>query len=84
MSSFFLDMYLQLQIPCTSTNYLSEEHLESSRTSALELFCGNKESVKAVGDFRRKAPSWIFDRMLHGEIKQNSSTTWVIKPNMCN
>ena len=35
----------------------SDEHLEPSRTSAVELFCGNSQCVKAVGYFRRKAPS---------------------------
>ena len=41
----------------------SEAHLESSRTSAVELFCRNSKCVKAVGYFRRRAPSCIFDRM---------------------
>ena len=41
----------------------SEAHLESSRTSAVELFCTNSQRVKAVGYFRRRAPSCIFDRM---------------------
>ena len=40
-----------------------EAHLESSRTSAVELFCRNSKCVKAVGYFRRRAPSCIFDRM---------------------
>ena len=29
-----------------------------------EVFlCGNSQHVKAVGYFRRRPPSWIFDRM---------------------
>ena len=41
----------------------SEVHLESSRTSAVELFYKNSQRVKAVGYFCRRAPSCIFDRM---------------------
>ena len=41
----------------------SEAHLESSLTSAVELFCGNSQRVKTVGYFRRRAPSWMLDKM---------------------
>ena len=62
---------LQLQIPCTyslpalhiySTSnrrhiWNPVEHLKWS------FFCRNSQRVKAVGYFRRRAPSCIFDRM---------------------
>ena len=41
----------------------SQAHLESSQTSAVELFRGNSQRVKAVGYFHRRAPSCIFERM---------------------
>ena len=41
----------------------SEALLESSRTSAVELFCRNSQRVKAVRYFCKRAPSCIFDRM---------------------
>ena len=44
--------YLQLEV-----------HLESSQTSAVELFCRNSERVKGVGYFCKRVPSCIFDRM---------------------
>ena len=44
--------YLQLEV-----------HLESRRTSVVELFCRNNQRVKTVGYFRRRAPSCIFDSM---------------------
>ena len=40
-----------------------EVHLESSQTSVVELFRGNSQRVKEVGYFRRRAPSWMFDRL---------------------
>ena len=43
----------------------SEAHLESIRTSPMELFCENRQRVKAVGCFRRRAPSCMFDRMFN-------------------
>ena len=41
----------------------SEAHLKSSLTSAVVLFRINSERVKAVGYFRRRATSYIFDRV---------------------
>ena len=41
----------------------SEVHLESSQTSAVELFCGNSQGVKTVDYFRKRAPSCIFGSM---------------------
>ena len=43
----------------------SEAHMESSRTSAVEPYCGNSQRIKAVGYFRRSAPLWMFDRILN-------------------
>ena len=56
---------MHLQSTCTPhLQYLqSEAHLESSRTPEVELFCRNSQGVKAVGYFRRRASSCIFDRM---------------------
>ena len=42
--------------------------MESSRTSAVELYCGNSQRIKAVGYFRRRAPSWMFDRILNATL----------------
>ena len=41
----------------------SEAHLESSLTSAVELFCRNSQPAKVIGRFHRGVPSWIFDRV---------------------
>ena len=46
----------------------SEAHLESSRTSEVELYCRNSQRIKAVGYFRRRAPSWMFDRILNATL----------------
>ena len=48
----------------------SEAHLESSR-SLVDLFCRNSERIKAVGYFRRRAPSWMFDRVLNSTLPSN-------------
>ena len=50
----------------------SEAHLESSQTSAVELFCGNSQRIKAIGCFPRRAPSWMFDRTLNATLPNNS------------
>ena len=41
----------------------SEAYLESSRTSAVEHFCGNSQRVKAVGYLHRRVPWWMLDTM---------------------
>ena len=51
--------------------YLETSHSEFSRTTAVELFCGNKERVKAVSFFRRRTPSWMFDRILNPTPSKN-------------
>ena len=50
----------------------SEAHLESDQTSVVELFCGNSQRIKAVGYFPRRAPSWMFDRILTATLPNNS------------
>ena len=43
----------------------SEAHMESRWTSAVELYCRNSQRIKAVGHFCRRAPSWMFNRILN-------------------
>ena len=43
--------------------YFETLQSESSRIPALELFSENSQRVKAAGYFRKRAPSWMFDRM---------------------
>ena len=57
-------MHLQSTYTPHLQHIQSEAHLESSRTSAVELYCGNSQRIKAVGYFRRRGPSWMFDRIL--------------------
>ena len=45
--------------------------MESSRTFAVELYCGNSQRIKAVGYFRRRGPSWMFDRILNATLPNN-------------
>ena len=42
--------------------------MESSQTSAVELYYGNSQRIKAVGYFRTRAPSWMFDRILNAAL----------------
>ena len=64
-----------LHLQSTYTPHLqpiqSEASLKSSRTSAVELFCGNSQRIKAVGYLRRRAPSWMFDRILNATLPTN-------------
>ena len=66
-----------MQLKYTYTPHLqyiqSKTHLESSRTSAVELFCGNKQRIKVVGYFCRRAPSWMSDRILNATLPNNSA-----------
>ena len=39
--------------------------MESSRTAAVEVYCGNSQRIKAIGYFRRRAPFWMFDRIVN-------------------
>ena len=65
-------MHLQSTYTPNLQHIQSGAHLESSRTSAIELFCGNSQSIKTVGYFRRRAPSWMFDRILNATLPSNS------------
>ena len=42
--------------------------MKFSGTSAVELYCGNSQRIKVVGYFRRRAPSWMFDRILNATL----------------
>ena len=56
-------MHLQ-SIYTSHLQYLqSKARLESSHTSAVELFCRNSQRVKVVGYFHKRASSCIFDMM---------------------
>ena len=56
-------MHLQSTYNPRLQHIRSEANLEYSRTSAVELFCGNSQRIKAVGYCRRRATSWMFDRI---------------------
>ena len=64
---------MHLQSTCTQhlQHIQSDLLLESSQTSAMELFCGNSQRIKAIGYFRWRAPSWIFDRILNATLPNN-------------
>ena len=51
--------------------YSKTSHSEFGRPIAVELFCGNSPRVKAIGYFRRRAPSWIFDKILNATLSNN-------------
>ena len=57
--------------PIFTTPFQSEVHLESSRAAAVELFCGNSQRLQAVGYFRRRVPSWMFDKILNATQSNN-------------
>ena len=44
---------------------------ESGGIPVVELFCGNIQRVKAVGYFRRRAPTWMLDRILNVTLPNN-------------
>ena len=49
----------------------------------VKLFCGNSLRVKAVGCFRRGAPSLMFDKILNVTLsKEKVSTTGVTQGNL--
>ena len=45
--------------------------MEYSGTSALELYCGNSQRIKAIGYFRRRAPPWMFGKILNATLPNN-------------
>ena len=63
-----LEVYLQ---PTFTAPLQWEVYLESSGTSAVELFCRNIERLKAAGYLRRRTLSWIFDRTLNTTLPNN-------------
>ena len=65
-------MHLQSTYTPNLQHIQSGAHLESSRTSAVELFYRNSQRIKTVGYFRRRVPSWTFDRILNATLPNNS------------
>ena len=61
-------MHLQSTYTPHLQHIQSEAYMESSRTSAVERYCGNSQRIKAVGYFRRRAPSWMFVRILNATL----------------
>ena len=53
----------------------SDPHLEPGGGSVVELFCGNSLRVKAVGSFRRGAPSVMFDGILNVTLSEEKVPT---------
>ena len=51
--------------------YFETSHTEPGRTIAVELFCRNSQRVKAVDYFRKRAPSWMFGRILNAILPNN-------------
>ena len=45
--------------------FQSKVYLEPSQTSVVELFCKNRHCLKAVCYFCKKAPLWMFNRVLN-------------------
>ena len=49
--------------------------MESSQTFAVDFFCGNRQFIKTIGYFDRRAPSWnfdsMFDRILNAALLSN-------------
>ena len=58
-------MHLQSTYTLHLQHIKSEGHMESSRTAAVEVYCGNSQRIKAIGYFRRRAPFWMFDRIVN-------------------
>ena len=64
-------MHLQSTYTSHLQHIQSEANFESNQTSAVELYCGNSQRIKAVGYFCRTAPSWMFDRILNATLPNN-------------
>ena len=76
-------MHLQPTHTPHSQRLQSDPHLESGRKSVVELFCGNSLRVKAIGYFRREAPSLMFDGELNVTLSEEKvSTTGVTQGNL--
>ena len=50
--------------------------------SAVELFCGNSQSVNSVGCFRRGATLLMFDGILNATLSEEPYTTGVKQGNL--
>ena len=62
---------LAVYLHSTLTAHPIRDAMESSRTSAVELYFRNSQRVKTVGYFRRRAPSWMFNRILKATLPNN-------------
>ena len=58
-------MYLQSNYTPNLKHLQLKVHLKSSQSSAVGPFCENAQHVEATGYFCRRAPLWIFDRILN-------------------
>ena len=75
-------VYLHSTHTLHSQRLQGDPHLESGSRSAVELFCGNSLCVKAIGCFRRGAPSLMFDGILNVSLSEEVSTTGVTQGNL--
>ena len=70
--------------PTFAAPFQSEAHLESHLTSAVVLFCGKSQCLKAVGCLCGGAPSWMFRKIrnvsLHNNLLQLAETLRRILP----
>ena len=57
--------------PTCTAPFQWEVHLESSQTTAFELFCVYSQCLQAVGYFRRRAKLQMFYRILNGTLSNN-------------
>ena len=64
-------MHLQSTYTLHLQHIKLEGHMESCRTTAVEFYCGNSQRIKAVGYFRRRAPFWMFDRIVNVTLPNN-------------
>ena len=65
---YALAVYLH---PTFTAPFQLEVHLESSQTSAVQLFCGNSPHLQMIGYFCKRAPSQMFDRILNMTLSNN-------------
>ena len=65
-------MHLQSTYTLHLQHIQSDGHLESSRASTVDLFCGYSQLIKVVGYFCKRAPSWMFGRTLNTTLPSNS------------
>ena len=76
-------MHLQSTHTPYSQHLRSDRYLQSCQKSVVGLFCGNSKDVRAVGYFRRRAPSLTFDGILNATLSEEKvSTTGVTQGNL--